>query len=376
MRLARCYRLAMDASAPSTALPGSPDLRWLWWAYAGLLLTIALLLSFAALPHYIARGGRHPWEPFVWEFSSVFMVGWLGVAIYRWHRQVLRRAGLPRRIGLHLLGALVFVLLHVGGMFALRWAIYVWTQVAYEPGGALQVLAYESGRDLITYGTFVGFCHGLHLTLEAQRRQLELTRLRAELAQAQLTRLAEQIQPHFLFNTLNLISSVMYEDVPRADRILCQLADLLRQALAAQQAGWHSLAQELQLVEPFLAIMQARFGPRLQVHIEVSPQARECRLPALLLISPVENAIKHDVAARSSAVEVSVRAWVEGQTLHVVVCNSGATPQRTEREGALGLANLRARVLGHYGPAAEVSLQAGAAGGSVLSLRLPMESLA
>lgn len=347
--------------------------RRLWWAYAGLLLTIALLLSVAELQHYLAGGGRHPWEPFLWEFSSVAMVGPLGIAIYRWHRYVLRQRSLTLRLGLHLLGALGYVLIHVGGMFALRWAVYALSPVTYEPGSPLQILGYETGKDLVSYGTFVAFCHGLHLYLEAQRRQHELARLRAELAEAQLNRLAEQIQPHFLFNTLNLISSVMYEDVPRADRILCQLADLLRQALAAQQAGWHSLAQELQLVEPFLAIMQARFGPRLQVRIDASEAARQCRLPALLLISPVENAIKHDVAASSSPVEVAVRAWVEGRVLHLAVENSGTAPQRTEREGALGLANLRARVLGHFGPGAQVDLRARAAGGSVLNLSLPME---
>lgn len=347
--------------------------RRLWWAYAGLLLTIALLLSLAELQHYLAGGGRHPWEPFLWEFSSVLMVGPLGIAIYHWHLRVLHHASLAARVGLHLLGALAYVAVHVGGMFTLRWAVYALSPVVYEPGSVLQILAYETGKDFVSYGTFVAFCHGLHLYIEAQRRQHELARLRAELAEAQLNRLAEQIQPHFLFNTLNLISSVMYEDVPRADRILCQLADLLRQALAAQQAGWHSLAQELQLVEPFLAIMQARFGPRLRVRIEASEAARQCRLPALLLISPVENAIKHDVAASSSPVEVAVRAWVEGRVLHLVVENSGAAPQRTEREGALGLANLRARVLGHFGPGALVELRAGAAGGSVLSLALPME---
>ena len=88
----------------------------------------------------------------------------------------------------------------------------------------------------------------------------------------------------------------MYEDVTRADRIVCDLAALLRQALNAQENGRHSLAQELDLIQPYLAIMQARFGERLQVELAVSEAALACFLPSLLLIAPVENAITHDVA--------------------------------------------------------------------------------
>ena len=101
-----------------------------------------------------------------------------------------------------------------------------------------------------------------------------------------LRRLAEQVQPHFLFNVLNLISSVMYEDVARADRLLCELATLLRQSLSAQQAGEHSLAEELALVRPFLTLMQARFGEqRLQVQIDAEEGALAVRMPALLLLA-------------------------------------------------------------------------------------------
>lgn len=357
----------------SQALPFTTRL---WWIYAAVMLAIGLLLSMAELQHYLGRGGRHPWEPFLWELSSVFCVAWLALGVYRWHVAGLQRYSGPWQFARHVFGALVFTLLHVGGMFAIRFAVYAMTPVRYEPGGALEVLAREAGKDLVTYVFMVAIGHGLHLYFESQRRQHDMERLRGELAEARLTRLAEQVQPHFLFNTLNLISSVMYEDVARADRILCQLADLLRQALAAQRSGWHSLEQELQLVAPFLGIMQARFGERLAVRIEASDEARRCQVPALLLISPVENAIKHDVATSSAEVEVAVRAWLEGEVLQVVVENSGAAPQRTERDGAIGLSNLRERLLASYGDAAQARLGPRDGGGSVLALSLPMRAAA
>lgn len=342
-------------------------------AYLALVLGLGLLQGLAELQHYLAAGGHHPWEPLLWELSSTVCTGALGLALYRWHVAGLGLARW-RQLGRHLLGLLVYVLAHVAGMFAIRFAVYAAMGLDYRPGSVLAVLSYEAAKDIGSYALMLAICHGLHLFFADQRREQELQRLRGALAEAQLARLTEQVQPHFLFNTLNLISSVMYEDVARADRLLCQLADLLRQTLAAQTQGWHSLEQELQLVAPFLALMQARFGERLRVRIEASPAARACRLPALLLISPVENAVKHDVATSGAVVEVSITAFcdAQGQVLTLQVENSGQTPQRSEREGAFGLANLRERLRASFGEAAaSCSLQARPEGGARLQIRLP-----
>ncbi|MCV2370764.1 sensor histidine kinase [Roseateles oligotrophus] len=347
--------------------------RSLVWAYAASVLAVGLLQSLAELQHYLERGGEHPWEPFLWELSSVLMTGLLGPLIYRWH---LLGLALPGRLRLsvhHLVGAAGYTLAHVAGMFGLRFAVYALAGLAYRPGSAAEILAYETGKDLVSYAIIVAICHGIYVMVEMRRREQELLQLRAELAEAQLTRLTEQIQPHFLFNTLNLISSVMYEDVARADRILCDLAALLRQALSAQDSGRHTLAQELSLVEPYLNIMQARFGERLSVQIEASEEARRCLLPALLLIAPVENAITHDVAQSSGPVRVSVGAEVLAGELLLTVKNSGIAARRDHRDGAIGMANTRARLLSLYGERAQLALQADAAGGSCLSLRLPAE---
>ena len=348
--------------------------RSLWWAYAALVLALGLLQSAASLQQYLARGGEHVWEPFLWELSSVMCLGALAPLIYRWHVAGLGSPSRWRQGARHALGALGYTLAHVGGMFAIRFGVYALMGVAYEPGSARQILSYEAGKDIASYGLIVAICHGLWLYVEAQRRQHELAQLRGELAEARLSRLAEQIQPHFLFNTLNLISSVMYEDVARADRILCDLASLLRQALAAQQAGSHTLAQELALVEPYLNIMQSRFGSeRLSIAVDVSEAARACLLPTLLLIAPVENAIKHDVAVTSGPVRVSVSGVVVDGRLRLTVANSGTPPEREHRDGGIGLANTRARLHSLYGDAASVTLAPNAGGGSVLTLILPAQ---
>ncbi|MDM4768045.1 histidine kinase [Pelomonas sp. SE-A7] len=332
-------------------------------AYAVLMAAMALLLSLAELQHYLTRGGHHAWEPFVWEFSSVALTAPLGLAVYRWHKALLGKPWLVQCLR-HALGALAFMLIHVGGMFALRFAAYAFTDVRYEPGSALSVLGYEAGKDLVSYAGIVAVCHGLLHYFETQR-------LRVELAEARLARLAEQIQPHFLFNTLNLISSVMYEDVAKADRLVCELSTLLRHALDAQQKPLHSLDEELALVQPYLSLMQARFGERLGVEIDASSEALRCQVPSLLLISPVENAVKHDVATTSGPVLLRIRAAVEAGELRLSVENSGKAPERDSREGAVGMRNLRERVAAQYGERGQVRLAARPEGGSALSIVIP-----
>jgi two-component system LytT family sensor kinase len=351
------------------SLPPTPfsrrHLAALWYVCA--LVVVALLQGSAELQHYLARGGRQPWEPYLWEFSSVCMVGALAPLVYRWHVAGLGR-GLWWR---HALGALGYTLTHVGGMFAIRFGAYALAGQHYDPGNPVDVLSYEAGKDAVSYAVIAAICHGIHLYLEAQRRELELERMRGELAESRLARLSEQLNPHFLFNSLNLISAVMYEDVARADRLLCDLATLLRQTLAAQQAAQHSLDEELTLIAPYLTLMQARFGARLRVTLDASAAARRCQVPTLLLMSPVENAIKHDVAHSGAEVDVSIRAWCDGAQLHLTVDNSGMAPQRTERKGGIGLDNVRARLQAFHGAHAQVTLQARDGGGSRLHIDLP-----
>lgn len=329
---------------------------------------MGLLQGTSALQHYLRDGGRHAWEPYLWELSSVGVTGVLAPQIYRWHvASLARRRGLVWR---HAVGALAFVLAHVAGMFGLRFAVYALSGVTYQPGSAATVLAYESGKDLVAYALIALLCHGIHLFLASQRRERDLQRVRGELAEARLARLSEQLQPHFLFNSLNLISSVMYEDVVRADALLCDLATLLRQTLAAQQLPQHTLEQELTLIAPYLALMQARFGERMAVSIAASDAARQCQVPTLLLISPIENAIKHDVARSDRPVHVAIHAWCDADGLCVAVDNNGTPPQRTQRDGAFGLDNLRQRLRTLHGERGQVTLAAHGDGARLL-IRLP-----
>lgn len=341
--------------------------------YLALLTVVGLLQSASALEAYRLSGGTRPWEPFLWEFSSIGTIGLLLLAL---HRLVGRLRGQPwpRQLAAHALALPAFSLAHIAGMFALRLLVYHLVGVDYRPDPLPTLLVFEGGKDAVSYLSFCLISRGIWAAQAATQREQELQRLQRELAEAQLARLADQLQPHFLFNTLNLIASVMHEDVDRADQLLCQLSDLLRQTLAAQQRVEHTLGEELALVAPFLALMQARFGPqRLVVALEADAAARAVRLPALLLLTPVENAVKHHVARHRGRVTVSVLARRVDGRLQLDIVNQGDAPvpeHPADPDGGLGLRNLRERLAARYGEAARAALVSEGQG-MRLTLELP-----
>ncbi len=142
-----------------------------------------------------------------------------------------------------------------------------------------------------------------------RERELEATQLESRLAQAQNQALRMQLQPHFLFNTLNSISALIHSDGEAADRMLTRLADLLRMTLDAGATQEVSLRQELAFIEGYLAIERIRFQDRLRVRFEIPPDCMEARVPSFLLQPLVENSIRHGVSglARSSTIEITAR---------------------------------------------------------------------
>ncbi len=337
--------------------------------YALFWIAVGTLLSVAELLDYVRSGRQHHWEPWLWEFSSVVFVAPLALGVHGW-TEWLRGRAWPAQAAGHVGGALTYAVLHIVGMYGLRALVYTQAGVPYDSGPWQHVLLYETAKDAVSYATLALISRGIWTAQRAAAMEREL-------AAARLARLADQVQPHFLFNTLNLVSSVMYEDVAKADRLLCQLADLLRQTLAAQQRGEHTVGEELALIEPFLALMQSRFGEeRLKVEIDADATARACRLPALLLLAPVENAIKHDVARHRGQVAVRVSAERREAALRIEVVSECLGPLEpeplpTSPSGGFGLSNLRERLHTSYGAEARCTFEA-MAQGARLQLELPI----
>jgi two-component sensor histidine kinase len=190
-------------------------------------------------------------------------------------------------------------------------------------------------------------------SVEAERR----------VAQAQLKLLQAQIEPHFLFNTLANVLSLMEADPQRAKRMLETFTDYLRTSLGQMRHEHHTVAQELELVQAYLQLLQMRMDDRLRFRLDADERARRALVPALLLQPLVENAVHHGLEAKVDGGEVTVRAWVEGARLHLEVCDDGLgldAPPRARGAGrggnGMALANIRERLAARYGSSAMLTL--------------------
>ena len=211
---------------------------------------------------------------------------------------------------------------------------------------------------------------GIHLALKAARRSQQREQ---ELIQAQLELLKGQLQPHFLFNTLNSISWLMREDVEAADNMMTSLGELLRTTLSIPASEEVSLRRELDMLDLYLAIERARFQDRLQVLVNVDPEALNCSVPCLFLQPIVENAVRHGIARLDRPGLVEVRAARVGTELSISILDDGPgiSAESTSREG-IGLANTRARLEKHYGKMQSLRYSNRNEGGLVVEIRIPL----
>jgi two-component system sensor histidine kinase AlgZ len=208
---------------------------------------------------------------------------------------------------------------------------------------------------LIVYAFILGAGHYLR-TLDIRRHeQLRAERLRADLASAQLRALTLQLQPHFLFNALNAVGALIITERNReAFEVVGRLGELLRALLAIEHRDEVSLREELELVEAYVSIEQARLGERLRVTWNVGPDLASAQVPPMLLQPLVENAIRHGIARSSSGGSITIGATKAGTRLALVVADDGPdTPNASARDttgrAGVGLENTRQRLAHLYG---------------------------
>lgn len=257
---------------------------------------------------------------------------------------------------------------------------------------AAEVIRYEYPRPTITlnvlilffvaklnnniffYAAIVAVAHVLNYYRQLRERELLASQLEAKLAQTQLQILKMQLQPHFLFNTLNAISALIHQDVELADRMIARLGDLLRTTLDSANQQEVPFRQELDFIQPYLEIEKARLGARLSVEMDIDPAVMDARVPNLLLQPLVENAIRHGVAATPGPGTIRIQASRENGFLRLAIRDSGPGMQATPATG-IGLANTRARLERLYGADQRLDLTNGPQGGLQVDITIPFEEI-
>ncbi len=200
------------------------------------------------------------------------------------------------------------------------------------------------------------------MTLRIRERERTELELRSNLAEARMQSLKMQLQPHFLFNTLNAIATLIHKNPRAADEMLGELSELLRTALEAPD--WHSLEREMNFLNQFLRIQQMRFGDRLRVTTRVEPEALGAEVPAMILQPIVENALRHGIEAQVGPGQLEVVARRIDDSLELVVSDNGRSLNGEWREG-IGLKNTRARLQQHFGSRHQFEIQRGERGTTV-----------
>ena len=339
------------------------------WALAFLGWT-ALGLFFASQSYlnYKYSGGRIFVAPLLkLNLEEWYMWGLLTPAIVLFARKFsFDRARWPLSLAVH----------SVAGFFVatIKWWLdgVARAQLLGMPGKIS--LIYRIHLNFLTYGVIVGATVGLDYYRRYQQGELRASQLAAQLAQAQLQTLRMQLHPHFLFNTLNAISTLVHRDPDAADRMIARLSDLLRISLEDIGVQEVPLQKELEFLERYLEIERIRFADRLSVQMEIAPETLSARTPYLILQPLVENAIRHGIAPRSRPGRVTVRAQrVNGMLILQVADDGPGLPQNSAKpfKDGVGIASTRARLGQLYGAAHRFDLKNAEAGGLVVTLAIP-----
>ena len=204
-----------------------------------------------------------------------------------------------------------------------------------------------------------------------------LLRAESELREARLLALRYQLNPHFLFNSLNAVSMlILDENAPAARRMLAQIGDLLRTSLASEVTAEVALSQELAFTEGYLAIEQTRFGERLKIDITAPLETRDALVPNMLLQPLVENAVRYGVAPLVEGGWIAIKSSVQADRLRIVIGNSGRRGEGEHKKNGIGigLGNTEERLRTLYGTDFEFSLAWLEAGGCEVVLELPLRT--
>jgi signal transduction histidine kinase len=231
--------------------------------------------------------------------------------------------------------------------------------------------------EMMTYWAIIGLYFAVLYSRQARDRTIRAAQLETRLAEAQLQALQRQLHPHFLFNTLNAISALMHRDVEAADAMLAKLSDLLRMALDQPGVQEVPLKDELDFLETYLEIEQARFGSRLSVRFDIDPETLDAYVPNLLLQPLVENSIRHAVAIRiePGAIEVTARRVGDRLQLQVKDNGPGLPKGRTPAGGTgVGLANTRSRLEHLYGASQTLQFCEPPGGGLAVIVTIPFRA--
>ena len=345
------------------------QLLFLFWVVPALIAAFGMELVSVRYNPSLTFAEKFGAQLLMWEAWWV----WSTLILEASRRVPLVRGGITRALLVHaalcsvVVVAQIFVVEAVSQLYGL------------SPAHGFESILYIGLRSfgdvfVVVYCAIVGV-HAAFRWHDAWRLEtVNTARLAADLARAQLDALRAQLNPHFLFNSLNSVMALIDRDPRAAQQMLVRLADLLRSTLALQAVQEVPLRDELALVRQYLAIEEIRFADRLRVEWCIDDGVTSALVPALVLQPLVENAVVHGIACVAGPGRIAIGAARRNGALVLSVRDNGPGPGApSKRAGAqIGVANLRARLQRLYGPGATVSVSEADGGGCVASVTMPL----
>ncbi len=353
---------------------GATAIRW------PLLVILAVMLSLLNIGINVTEdlAERNPvqWTHYlVDEFTGVFLIFALLPLLWLFFRRVpANRFRLWPTVLIYLSASVVFGAVHTSLMYLVRIFVYQWLGLG-DYGSHYGVLTYRYAYEYLKQFLFFGVAFLYFLLMgkweESRQKTIQAARLERQLVQSRLQFLQMQINPHFLFNTLNMISAELYSDPEKADKMIALLSDMLRTTLNQPPSGLHTLESELNMNNRYLRIMQHRFGDRLTIDLDCDPETLPGLVPVFLLQPILENAVKFSVDHTEKA-RVSMTARKVGNALKIDINDNGPGLSGAAGKG-VGLHNTLERLEQLFGDQFTFNLQNRAPGGLTVSIRIPFQ---
>lgn len=348
---------------------------------AGIGTGLGLLMFGYHYLDFVARGVSTPmYDPLISEMTgtwgaAILLMGPVLPIVRR-----IQKRGVVVAIPAHLAVLVCFSIAHTSWNAVTRQIVYTIFGLGHYDYGIMPTRYFmEFPMDVISYTLFVSLVTLIDHYSASRDREVQVARLEGELNSLRLATLESQLQPHFLFNALNTVSSVMYEDLAAADSMLASLADLLRRTLRPSSGPEVPLHDELETLDLYLAIMRARFADRLTVDVDVSDDVRCAAVPSLLLQPLVENALKHGDPGPALPAHVALRARQADGHVMIEISDNGpgitGSPEAALGKG-IGLGNTRRRLDHLYGADHHLVLRNLPSGGLCVTVRIPFHSIA
>lgn len=344
---------------------------WLWlialFGAIGLLSFGHFYLDDLARQHY-GTGLRRFMEEMTGAYTALAVVP---IVVWVLARFPWRWENLPAAIAVNVCALAVFSVIHTTLMLLTRMAFSPLLGLGAYDYGIMRIrYPMEAANDVIVYTTMTLVALFIAHLGAVRRAELAAADLQTKLAEAKLDNLRLQLQPHFLFNTLNAISSVMYEDVRKADAMLSKLSDFLRVVLASGGVHEVPLREELEVERMYLDIMRARLERNLTLDVNVEAAAERGIVPFMLLQPLIENSIRHGMADERTAMAMQISVRRENGSIVIDVCDNGRGIGASAK-GGIGLSNVRSRLEHMYGSAASFTICPRNEGGTRATIALP-----